>query len=255
MLKHRVLPILLLAGNRLVKTAGFKKPVYVGDPINAVKIFNDKEVDELILVDIDATKHGSPPNFSLIEKVASECFMPLTYGGGIRDLDDARTLFSLGVEKVSLQHALYSTPHLVRDVSARYGRQSVVFALDVVRKPFGRLAVRMAPRSTRVNSDVTSLVARAQELGVGEILLTSVNREGSFRGPDLDLIRLVASAAQIPVIANGGVSSIDDMRKMISAGASAVAAGAFFVFSGPHRAVLLTYPNYLDLEFLLGNED
>lgn len=255
MLKHRVLPILLLSGNRLVKTREFKNPVYVGDPINAVKIFNDKEVDELILIDIAATKSSSRPNFSLIEKVASECFMPLTYGGGIKSLDDARTLFSLGVEKMSLQSALFDNPNLVKEISSLYGRQSLVFSLDVVRKRLGQFNVKPRKRSHFAKMEVSGLVAQAQKLGVGEILLTSVNREGTFGGPDLSLIRSVASAAQIPVIAHGGVRSLEDIREMVIAGASAVAAGSFFVFSGPHRAVLLTYPRYEDLEWLLGPKD
>lgn len=255
MLKHRVLPILLLSENRLVKTRSFKKPVYVGDPINAVKIFNEKEVDELILIDIAASKSGSRPNFSLIEKVATECFMPFTYGGGVKNLDDVQILFSLGVEKISVQSALFDTPNLVKEISVRYGHQSLVFSMDVVRGQLGQLKVRSSPRSPFVRLGVSELVAQAQTLGVGEILLTSVNREGTFSGPDLSLIRSVTSTARIPVIAQGGVSSLEDIRKMVEAGASAVAAGAFFVFSGPHRAVLLTYPNYEDLESLLRTED
>lgn len=255
MLRHRVLPVLLISQNQLVKTKKFKKPVYIGDPINAVKIFNDKEVDELVLLDITASKIGARPNFSLVEKIASECFMPFTYGGGIQSLDDARRLFSLGVEKISLQSAVFDHPGLVTEIASQFGQQSIVFSLDVVKALSGSLRPLHSAKSRIIKTELADLVTSAQSLGVGEILVTAVHREGTFGGPDLDLIRSISASANVPIVAVGGVRSLDDIRRVVEAGANAVGAGSFFVFAGPHRAVLLTYPKYSALEEALGNLD
>lgn len=252
MLTHRVIPCLLLSQSRggLVKTLKFAKPKYVGDPINAVKIFNEKEVDELMVLDIDATKEGRGPDFALIEDLASECFMPLCYGGGIRNAEDARTLFSLGVEKVALQSALPGNPGLVREIADHAGEQAVVVSVDVKKSWLGKPQLFSAAGIKPAHNDWRKAVKAAVAGGAGEILLNAVDKDGTLSGPDLDLIREASALADVPLIAVGGVSSLADIRAATDAGASAVAAGAYFVFQGPHRAVLITYPRYEELRAL-----
>lgn len=249
MLSHRVIPSLLLSNGGLVKTERFARPKYVGDPINAVRIFNEKEVDELIVLDIDATRERRPPDYRMAEWLADECFMPLCWGGGIRDAADARQLFSLGIEKVSLQTAAYADMGVVAEIARRHGQQAVVVSIDVTRDWRGRYRPRIAGGGTDKRS-WEQLLAEAVKAGAGEILLTAVDREGTRKGMDLDLIRAASAAVDVPLIAAGGAGSLQDMRAATDAGASAVAAGAYFVFQGPHRAVLITYPRPADLKAL-----
>jgi cyclase len=246
MLTHRVIPCLLLSERRggLVKTVKFGKPQYVGDPINAAKIFNDKEVDELMVVDIDATREGRGPNFALIEELAGECFMPLCYGGGIRDANDARTLFKLGVEKVSLQSAALRDPALLRRIADTAGEQAVVFSLDLKRNWRGRPTLYSATGASGGNGDWRDVLRVMIASGAGEVLLNAVDRDGTMGGIDAALIREASEIVDVPLIAIGGVGSLADIRAATDAGASAVAVGAYFVFQGPHRAVLITYPRY-----------
>jgi imidazole glycerol-phosphate synthase subunit HisF len=252
MLKTRVIPCLLVRGAGLVKTTRFKDAKYVGDPINAVKIFNDKEVDELLLLDITASREARGPSFSLIEEVASECFMPLAYGGGLRSVEDARRILKLGVEKVVFNTAAWRDPEVLREASRLFGAQAVVASIDVRRKVFGRYEVFVEGGVRGTGFDPSEYAARMQDHGVGEILLTAIDRDGLMRGYDLDLISRVAAAVTIPVIASGGAGSINDFKVAVRrGGASAVAAGAMFVFHGPHRAVLITYPNRAELESVL----
>jgi len=252
MLIHRVIPCLLLSQSRggLVKTLKFGKPKYVGDPINAVKIFNEKEVDELMVLDIDATRERRGPDFKMIEELASECFMPLCYGGGIRTAEDARTLFSLGVEKVALQSVVATNPGIIREIADRAGEQAVVVSIDVKRNWLGRPQPYSAAGVKQPSSDWRDAVRQAVANGAGEILLNAVDRDGTLAGPDLELIREASALAEVPLVAIGGIGSLDDMKAATDAGASAVAAGAYFVFQGPHRAVLITYPRYEELQAL-----
>jgi cyclase len=251
MLKTRVIPCLLLRGAGLVKTTRFKDPKYVGDPINAIKIFNDKEVDELILLDISATREGRGPAFSIIEEVASECFMPLAYGGGIRSVEDARRILRLGVEKVIFNAAAWRAPEVIRDASRTFGAQAVVVSIDVRRKLLGRYQVCVENGTRTTGVDPCEYARRVQQLGAGEIFLTAIDRDGTMQGYDLELIAEVTAAVGIPVIAAGGAGSPADFRAAVAAGASAVGAGAMFVFHGPHRAVLITYPDRRALEAVL----
>lgn len=251
MLKHRVIPCLLLRNNGLVKTAAFGNPKYVGDPINAIRIFNDKEVDELMVLDITASKEHRKPNYSLIEQFASECFMPLCYGGGIRSVEQARELFALGVEKVCLQSAALGDVSLISRVAERFGNQSVVVSVDVKKDWRGRLRLYSAANGEMLSQPWLSYLLHAVSAGAGEVLLNAVDRDGLMNGMDLDLIREASAAVSVPLIAVGGVGSLADIKAAVDAGASAVAAGAFFVFHGPHRAVLITYPRYQELETLL----
>jgi cyclase len=249
-LSHRVIPCLLLRHGGLYKTHKFGAPKYVGDPINAVKIFNEKEVDELMVLDIEASKEGRGPDFALIEELAGECFMPLAYGGGIRSFEDARTLFSLGVEKVCIQTAALSRPELIGEIADHGGEQAVMVSVDVKRNWLGKPRLFSASGRDLGSGDWRDAVRRAAAAGAGEILLNAVDRDGTLSGPDLELIGEASKIVDVPLIAVGGIGSLEDIAKATQAGASAVAAGAFFVLHGPHRAVLITYPRYEELRSL-----
>lgn len=254
MLKHRVIPALLLSGNGLVKTCRFRRPQYVGDPCNAIRIFNEKEVDELMLLDIMASKTGAEPNYALIEEVAGECFIPLTYGGGVRSVEQAARIFSLGVEKICLQTAALNDMSLVSRIAERFGSQSVVVSVDVKRDWLKRPRLFAASSSKMLRHDWLDMVQSLVRAGAGEVLLNAVDRDGTLSGPDLELICQASDAIEVPLIAVGGIGSLQAIKAAIDAGASAVAAGAFFVFYGPHRAVLITYPAYRELKELLSGD-
>jgi cyclase len=254
MLKHRVIPVLLLQEGGLVKTRKFSKPVYIGDPINTIRIFNDKEVDEIIVLDIQASKQGREPDYKLIEECAGECFMPLTYGGGVTNVAQATRLFRLGVEKICIQSAALRDLSIVSELAGRFGSQAVVVSIDVRRNWRGKAQLFNAARGRAESEDWIDFAQRAQSAGAGEIMLNAVNQDGTLAGPDLKLVAEAAGALSVPLVALGGVSSLNDIKAMVGAGASAVAAGAFFVFHGPHRAVLITYPHYAQLEELFDDE-
>ncbi len=248
MLSHRVIPCLLLSNGGLVKTKKFKNGVYVGDPINAVRIFNEKEVDELVLLDIRASLENRGPNFELLKEIASECFIPLAYGGGITSIDDIKTLLRLGIEKVVLNTILTRDPSFVREAVTKFGSQAITASIDVRRKMFGRLEVMTLAGTEATGLDPVSVAIKAEELGVGEILLTSIDLEGSMNGYDLNLLAKVSQSVNVPVIASGGAGKLEDFRAAVREGnASAVSAGSMFVFYGPHRAVLINYPQYRTL--------
>jgi cyclase len=254
MLKNRVIPSLLLKNGGLVKTTKFKDPKYVGDPINAIKIFNEKQVDELMVLDITASKEGREPNYSLIEQFAGECFMPLAYGGGIRTVEQAKRLFASGVEKICLQTAALENLALVTELAERFGSQSVMVSIDIKKNWLGSPQVYSASREKVIVTNWLELLHQLIEAGAGEVLLNAVDKDGTLSGPDLDLIQKASKAVQVPLIAVGGISSLEDIKAAINVGASGVAAGAFFVYYGPHRAVLITYPKYEELENLLKSE-
>jgi len=252
MLKTRVIPTLLLRGAGLVKTTGFRNPVYVGDPINAIRIFNEKEVDELVLLDITASRTGKGPAFGTIENIASECFMPVAYGGGISTVEQIRKILSVGVEKVVVNTAALLNPQLVRDAVREFGSQAIVVSVDVKRKLLGRYEVYADGGTKPTGHDPAAYARRMEDLGAGEILLTAIDRDGTMKGYDVELVLKVTSAVGIPVIASGGAGSIADFGIASKrAGAAAVAAGAMFVFHGPHRAVLITYPSHAELSAVL----
>ncbi len=250
MLQHRVIPALLLNGNRLVKTRQFRNPKYVGDPINAIRIFNEKEVDELMVLDIAATIERREPNYELIEQIAGECFMPLAYGGGVRTVAHAKRIFASGVEKICLQSAALENPHLVGELADCFGSQSIVVSVDIKRNWLGKPRVFAYAQGKSIPGDWLGLICGLVKAGAGEILLNAVDKDGTLTGPDLDLIRQASELLEVPLIAVGGISSLIDIKSATDAGASAVAAGAFFVYHGPHRAVLITYPQYHELEQL-----
>lgn len=243
MLMHRVMPCLLIRNRALVKTVRFKDACYVGDPINTIRIFNEKEVDELILLDITATTENKRPNLELIADIAGECFMPLAYGGGVKSLEDFRSLFGLGVEKVAVNSAAFADPDLISRAAGAFGSQSVIGAIDVKKSLWGKFKVCHHGGRQEAGMGPVERAKRLEELGAGEILLTSVDRDGTFQGYDLELVRQVSQAVGIPVIACGGAGSLEHLGQAVKeAGASAVALGSMVVYQGPHRAVLINYP-------------
>jgi len=254
MVRPRVIPCLLLRSKGLVKTVKFKDPTYLGDPINIVRIFNDKEVDELIFLDITATVEGQRPSFKLLSEIASECFMPLSYGGGIRDLRDIRTILSLGVEKVAINSYAVENPSFIRAAADRFGSQSIVVSMDVKRSLFGKYEVFIRSGRKATGLDPVKFAAEMARMGAGELLLNSIDRDGTMQGYDLDLVKRVSDAVGVPVVACGGACTVHDLADAIhKGGASAVAAGSMFVFQGPHRAVLINFPTATELaEVFLG---
>lgn len=246
--KTRVIPVLLLRGKGLVKTVKFKDPKYIGDPINSVRIFNEKEVDELVFLDITATPEGRGPDFELLADIAGEAFMPMAYGGGITSLDQVQRIFALGFEKVVIDTAAYGSPQLIRDAVAIYGSQSIVGCVDVRRTLLGRYELHSHAGKTRQAVGLLDHVSGLERLGVGEIIVNAVDRDGTQSGYDLKLLQQVSSAVSVPVVACGGASGLDDFVAAVQhGGASAVAAGSLFVFVGPHRAVLINYPDRAEL--------
>lgn len=249
MYRNRVIPCLLLQERGLVKTVKFRNPVYVGDPVNAVKIFNEKEVDELVLLDIGASRLSHEPDFELVAEVAGECFMPLCYGGGVKNLEHARRLFTLGVEKIALNYAAINNLSLVTEIAKVYGSQSVVAGIDCKKTLLGGHHVFAQAGSKELKIKPSEWARKLQDAGAGEIFLNSIDRDGTMRGFDLELIETVARAVSIPVIACGGAGSLADLAEPIEkSGASAVSAGSLFVFHGKHRAVLINYPSHDVLE-------
>lgn len=237
-----------------MKTVGFKDLTYVGDPINAVKIFNDKEVDELLFIDIQATKENRRPNFELISRIGREAFMPFGYGGGIKNLDDMSTLFRLGVEKVSLNSHAIENPDFVEEAAHNFGSQSIVASIDVKKDALGKHFVFDYRRGSATKLDPVEFCVLMERRGAGEILLNSVDRDGTFDGYDIDIIKKVSQSVRVPIIALGGAGKLEDFRKAVKiGGASAVAAGSLFVFHGRHRAVLITYPDKDDLREALSS--
>lgn len=249
MKRVRIIPTLLVEKGRLVKTTRFACPKYVGDPINSVKIFNDKQVDELVVLDISASPAGRGPDLELIKDLASECFMPLAYGGGITSVQQAQAIFKSGVEKIILNTAFFLRPELVGEIARIYGSQAVVVSIDAKRRwPLRKeVAVyRSASRSSGLSP--VNAARRAVEAGAGELYVNAVDRDGTMSGYDIELIRAVSAAVDVPVIAAGGASCVEDFLTAVrEGGASAASAGAMFVFNGPHRAVLISYPNQATL--------
>lgn len=239
----RVIPVLQIdEGGWLVKTRQYRSPRYLGDPINAVKIFNEKRVDELVVIDIAASRSGRDPAYDVLADIASEAFMPVAYGGGLRSVDQARRVVNLGIEKVIVNSALFNQPAAVKMMASELGSQSVVASIDVRRGGDGALITTSGSASRDESESAEALALRAVSMGAGEILVSATDREGTRAGYDLDAIRAISSAVRVPVIALGGSAGVDDFSGALDAGASAVAAGSQFVFYGRREAVLITYP-------------
>jgi cyclase len=246
----RVIPVLLVSDGYLVKPVKFRGEKYVGDPINAVRIFNEKQVDELLICDIDATVKGTGVNWTLIEEIASEAFMPVGYGGGVSTADEARRIAGIGIEKIVLGSAAVANPRVITEVSEALGASSTVVSVDARRRLRGGHDVLTARGSRRSGMTPVESAVRAQELGAGEILLSSIDRESTLSGYDLPLIEQVSGSVTVPVIALGGAGTFSDLAAALGAGASAAAAGTMFVLNGKHRAVLITYPSPAELRTL-----
>lgn len=242
MIAGRIIPCLLWQGAGLVKTVRYRDPKYVGDPINAVRIFSDKEADELFLIDIDASKKGYEPRFSEIEGIVSEAFMPIGYCGGVRTVDHARRLVRLGVEKVAVNSGALARPALISEIAAEIGSSSTVGVIDVKKPLLGRPAVWSHNGQKVAIADPVAYAVELQRLGAGEILLSAVDRDGVMQGYDTELVERVAKAVDIPIVALGGAGSVEDLRAALSKGAAGAAAGSLFVFHGPHKAVLISFP-------------
>lgn len=242
MLRVRVIPILSLRRRGLVKTVRFRRPKYVGDPINVVRIFNQKEVDEIILTEIVAAKEGRGPDFELLEQLASEAFMPICYGGGVRSVSDAKRILRLGMEKIALNSASLERPELVRELADSLGSQCVVASVDIRRTWRGIYEVHSHSRRAVPERDPLRWTERLIRMGAGEILVNAVDRDGTMRGSDVELLTRFRGRFDVPVIACGGVGSVADMRAAVRAGGlSAVGVGARFIYEGPYRAVLVSY--------------
>jgi cyclase len=253
MLRPRLIPCLLVHNGGLVKTVSFENPKYVGDPINAVRIYNEKEVDELVVLDIDATVKGAEPDYQLISHLASECRMPLCYGGGVRTVAQIEKIISLGVEKVAVSSAAVENPALISDAASRVGSQSVVVVIDVKKTGLlRRQEVVTHNGSRRTGLNPVAFARQMAELGAGEIVINSVDRDGEMKGYDLDLIEQVRQAVHLPLTVLGGAGSLHDLRELINRyGIIGAAAGSLFVFKGKYRAVLINYPNRAEKEALL----
>jgi cyclase len=249
-LQARLIPALLLRNGGLVKTVGFKNPTYVGDPINAVRIFNEKEVDEVVFLDIAATKTGKGPNFDLLADIASEAFMPFGYGGGVTSLDQVKRLLALGIEKIILNTVVAENPTFVEAAMRVAGSSSVVVSIDVRRTFLGKNAVYVRGGVQPTGKDPVQYAKEIERLGAGEVLLQSVDRDGTQMGYDLALVRAVSESVAIPVVAIGGAGSLQHFREAVQAGASAATAGSYFLFHGKHRAVLISYPEHGEIRQL-----
>lgn len=248
----RVIPCLLLSEEGLYKTTQFKKPKYIGDPINAVKIFNDKEVDELVFLDISATENNTDPNFKLLKEIASECFMPLAYGGGINKLEQAKRIFECGIEKVSLNSSAINNPKLIEEIANIYGNQSVIVSIDYKKNIFGKNMVfgNRGKKNTKISPK--DFAKKMENNGAGEILLTNIQKEGTWSGYDIDTVNAVTDHINIPLIANGGAGNISDIAALLNnTNSSAASIGSMAVYQKKDMGVLINFPPRNELERLI----
>lgn len=251
MLQVRIIPALLLRNESLVKTVRFGKFTYVGDPANTVRIFNELEVDELIFLDITASQEKRSPNLRVLSDIADECFMPLAYGGGIKSLDQAKAVFDIGFEKVSINSHAVENPKLINDIARHYGSQAVLVSIDVKKGFFGSYTVQAMSGKRNTCRNPITWAKEVEQMGAGEILLTSIDREGTWNGFDLELVKHVCDAVTIPVIAHGGAGSVEHIRQVVKdSHASAVALGSMVVFQKKGMGVLVNFPDQLRLEML-----
>ncbi len=248
--RARIIPVLTIDQRKLVKTVKFKKPNYIGDPVNAIKIFNDKMVDEIVVLDITASVQGREPNYELIYEMASECFSPLGYGGGVSTFEQAQRIFSLGVEKVILNTVVKTRPELLQQIADTYGSQSVVVSIDVKKKLLGGKKPHFKSGSESSSENLLDFALKMEKAGAGELVINNIDADGTFAGYDRALIQEIASAVNIPVVACGGAASFHDMTNIISeTQASAAAAGSVFVYKGNNtNSILISYPTPEDIK-------
>ncbi len=247
MLRPRIIPVLLLHNKGLVKSVNFKSYKYIGDPINAVRIFNEKEVDELAFFDIDASVLNQEPNYSLIEILANQSRMPLCYGGGVRTVKQAAKIFALGIEKIALSSAVVENPFLVTQIAERVGRQSVIVVLDIKKKLFGGYEIYTHNGQKNTGINPLKFVKELEQLGAGEIIINSIDNDGVMKGYDMNLIDKISESISIPLTVLGGAGSFTDMESVIEKHrVIGVAAGSLFIFKGPYKAVLINYPSQME---------
>ncbi len=252
MLQTRVIPCLLLKGESLVKTVNFKNPSYIGDPVNTARIFNELEVDELALLDISATNNKKAPDFKILAELANECFMPLAYGGGINNFEDAKRILKIGIEKIILNSVTYSNPILITQLAEHFGNQAIVASIDIKKNIFGKYYLYSNSGSKKQKIDPVAWAQELEQLGAGEILLTAIHKEGTWMGFDINIIEKISNAVSIPVIANGGASSIEDIGKAVKQGcASAVCLGSMVVYQNKGMGVLVNFPDNVKLNKVL----
>lgn len=246
MLRSRIIPCLLVHKKGLVKTVQFKDPKYVGDPINAVKIFNEKEVDELMVIDIDATSDSRGPDFTLIKNLATECRMPLCYGGGVTTVEEAKKIISLGAEKVALSNAALSNPSLLKEIAKAVGVQSVVVVVDVKKKKFfGGYEIYTHNGKKKSKKKFDQFLKELEEIGIGELVINSIDNDGKMTGYDLELAQIARDIVSTPITVLGGAGNLKDIKSLISKfKLIGAAAGSLFVFKGKYKAVLINYPNF-----------
>jgi len=252
MLQTRIIPCLLLKDDSLVKTVNFKKPAYIGDPVNTARIFNELEVDELVLLDISATNNNRKPNFKILSELANECFMPLAYGGGVCNFDDAKKIFKIGIEKIIINSAAFTNPGLITQLAEHFGNQAIVVSIDVKKNMFGKYQVYSNSGTKKQKVDPVIWAKELEQLGAGEILLTAIHQEGTWNGFDTNIIERISNAVNIPIIANGGASSISDIGKAVKEGqASAVSLGSMVVYQNKGMGVLVNFPDTVKLKRVL----
>jgi cyclase len=252
MLRRRVIPCLQLIDESLVKTVKFDNHGYIGDPINTVRIFNELEVDELCFLDIRATKDNRPPNFKILSEIANECFMPLSYGGGVKDADTAKRILSIGFEKIVLNTAAYDQPKLVTEIANHSGNQSIIGSIDVKKNIFGKYQVYTNDGTRKRELDPITWAQQLESLGAGELLLTSMDRDGTWKGFDTDLLKSITESVNIPVIANGGAGSVQHISEVIKkSNVSAVALGSMVVYQAQGLGVLVNFPDKEVLKTIL----
>lgn len=242
-LQPRIIPVLLLHKGGLYKTKQFKKPIYVGDPINAVRILNEKQVDELMILDIDCSGNNSEPNYDLLEEIASEAFMPVAYGGGVKNLEIAKKLFKLGIEKVVLNSVLQTNLKLIKEIGDVYGAQSVVACIDFKKNLFGKTQAYFKGGSIKAEQSIFKLAKQFENIGAGELLLNDIDKEGTYSGYNQSILKEIVGMVQIPVIISGGAGRNEDFSEAAANGASGMAAGSMLIFQRPHNAVLISYPS------------
>jgi cyclase len=249
MLQNRVIPCLLIQDNKLVKTVKFKNPKYIGDPVNAIKIYNEKEVDELIVVDISKKRYENGPNFNLIKQMADECFMPVCYGGGISNIDQIQKILKIGIEKIALNTAIMLDTQLISQAANKFGSQCIVVALDIKKNWLGKYKVTFNSGDQMINTDIVDFAKTAENAGAGEILINNIDRDGTWEGFDIEMIRKITSNVSIPVIAAGGAGNLSHIKDAITIGkASAVVIGSMAVYQSKGMGVLINFPKTKVLE-------
>ena len=246
-LPPRLIPMLLLDNQSVVKGSNFKNHTYVGDPLNIIKLFNDMGANEIFLCGIGNTNKNTKPDYEFLDNISSQAFMPISYGGGVNSLEDAEKIISIGFEKVALNTAALNNFSLLKIISNSLGACSTIASLDVKKNIFSRQTVFSCSGTKNTKMKPLEAALRLQDAGAGELLLCSIDREGTNKGMDYDLIQIISSALEIPVVASGGAFSLECFGKAINAGADAVGAGNYFIFNGDHRAVLVSYPDFKDL--------